>query len=369
MAHRPSSLLLLSLTVWIAIQAIAPQSSPAQPTQLAQASQLDPATAKQLDQLLQDGRQAIKDQQYDRALSFYQQAQNLDPRNAQIQSGIAYVQTQRGDLRAATDSFRQAINLDPKNADYQIGLAYVLATNRDPDGAERAYRQAITLNRKKTDAYLGLGSLYEKQKAYVDALRVYREWLAVQPRAWQAHRALGAVMVQQGKYREALQTLQQAVKLSPGTGEIYADIGVAQIGLGDLQAGSRSLERAAKLSGTPQIYYKLGEVYRALNDDSRAYGAFKRAIELSPTFTEARSRLGQILMERQDYVSAAIIYRQLTDQNPQDAEAFFSLGLALRGRDRIAEAQTVFEQARALFDRQGNQARAKEVKELLKQMR
>lgn len=372
MAHRPQTLLLLGLTAWItATQAISPPPIAAQdaPTLRAQTGQLSPETSQELDRLLQDARQFIQDKQFDSALTLYQQAQALDPRNPQIQSGIAYVHTQRGDLRAAADSFRQAIALAPRNADFQIGLAYVLVNSRDLDGAENAYRQAITLDRKKSDAYLGLGSLYEKQKAYVDALKLYREWLSIQPRAWQAHRAVGAVMVQQGKYREALQTLQQAVKLSPQTGAIYADIGVAQIGLGDLQSGRRSLERAAQLGGTPQIYFKLGEVYRALNDDSRAYGAFKRAVELSPDFSEARSRLGQILMEQQDYVRAAIIYRQLTTQDPQNADAFFNLGLALRGRDRIAEAQSALEQARALFKRQDNPARLREVTELLNQLR
>jgi tetratricopeptide (TPR) repeat protein len=357
-------ILLAALTIAQPLQAQTPSPIAQDPT-----SQLSPEQSKQLDDLLQEGRQALKDQQLDRALNLYQQAQTLDPRNAQIQSGIAYVQVQRGDLRAAADSFRQATALDPRNANYHIGLAYVLANSRDPDGAERAYRQALTLDRKKSDAYLGLGALYEKQKAYVDALRLYREWMAALPRAWQAHRAVGSVMIQQGKYREALQTLQQAVKLSPNTGEIYADIGIAQIGLGDLKAGSLSLERAARLSGTPQTYYKLGEVYRALNDDSRAYGAFKRAVDLNPNFSEARSRLGQILLEQRDFLQAAIIYRQLTDQNPQDGDAFFNLAIALRGRDRLSEAQAALEQARSIFERQGNKTRVQEAKELLKQLR
>jgi Flp pilus assembly protein TadD len=68
-------------------------------------------------------------------------------------------------------------------------------------------------------------------------------------------------------------------------------------------------------------------------------------------------------------LEAIIAYRRLVELAPQDPRAYYNLGLALKERDRIADAIAAVEKARDLYQRQGKNEGAQKAESLLQELK
>ena len=76
------------------------------------------------------------------------------------------------------------------------------------------------------------------------------------------------------------------------------DLAIFYILRGDHQSALRELEGLKRVSRRdPEFYYLEGLVYFGLKEYEKAEASFKRAIELNPNYSEARTSLGGIYLE------------------------------------------------------------------------
>ena len=107
---------------------------------------LHQAENSELDKLLRQARKLVDAQKYQLAIKIYQQAARLDPKNAQIYSGIAYLEALQENFQAAAQFYQQAITIDPHNANFQYGLGYAMAKLENYQAAVTAYERASLLD-------------------------------------------------------------------------------------------------------------------------------------------------------------------------------------------------------------------------------
>lgn len=337
--------------------------------------EIDPSIKPQnpellLKPLLDNAEAALKGRRFDDAVRYYQSAAEYEPDNERIYSALGFAQSQRGDFRASAEAFRRAIALDSENADFYAGLGFALGNLEEYDQASQAYRKAIAQDSKKYDAYVGLGSVLQRQKRFDDAATVYTQLKSLQPRDWRPYEALGTILIQKRKYAEALPLLQQAEGFAPSNGRIQLSKAVAFLGLNRPSEGAAALEKAAVIERTnAQIFFKLGEVYQTMGQGQKAFEAFRTAVRLQPDFLEAQSAIGKLLMAERDYPRAMIVYKQILEKSPKDADAYFNLAIALRARDRVSEAVDALKSAQRFFKEQGNREKLEETEKLLKELR
>jgi len=323
-----------------------------------------------LNALLEQAATAIKAQRYDNAAAVYQEAIPMERDNARLYSGLGYVQAQRGDFKASADAFRQAVSLEQNNADFHSGLGYALANLEDYRAAAQAYRRAIQSDSKKLEAYLGLGTVLRRAEQFDTAIAVYEQYRALKPRDWRPYEAIGTMRIQKRQYDQALAILRQAEQFAPSNANIQVSKAVALLGLNRPSAGVAALERASFIeSNNPTIFLRLGEVYQTLGRDDKARNAYRKAVSLRPDYHEARSRIAKMHMAKQEYEQATEIYQNILKQSPQNADAYYNLGLALRARDRNKEAKAAFQSAERIFKEEGNRERLNETKKLLRGLR
>jgi tetratricopeptide (TPR) repeat protein len=74
----------------------------------------------------------------DKALTFYRKALDVDSSNAAIYSEVGNLYVKSNNLKAAREELQKAVNLDPKNASYRTSLAGVLL---DSDSADAAFSE------------------------------------------------------------------------------------------------------------------------------------------------------------------------------------------------------------------------------------
>jgi tetratricopeptide (TPR) repeat protein len=131
--------------------------------------------------------------------------------------------------------------------------------------------------------------------------------------------------------------------------------------------GWNSPEQLEPRNATLQL--QIAKILQAKGQYNRALQSYQRALFLKADLVEAQVAIGDIYMEKQDYLSAVVAYRQYTAAAPQNPEAYYKLGKALKNRDRNDDARTALEQAKRLYKDQGKQDGVRAVDLLLRELK
>jgi tetratricopeptide (TPR) repeat protein len=94
------------------------------------------------------------------------------------------------------------------------------------------------------------------------------------------------------------------------------------------------------------LYVSLAQVQQAAGDIAGAEGALLEALKYRPDNFDAAFNVGQMYLQQQNFVRAAIWFQKAAAINPRSADAFYQLGRAEEGSYRYFEAEQAY--ARAL---------------------
>ena len=172
------------------------------------------------------------------AAKLYEEALQMNPKNAEAYVGLAVLSAEGFDDKAE-DYLTKAIDLDPKLAEAHEWMADLALANDDTDMAVAEADKAIALESDALDAMSihaaveliadrppdawfakiqainpGYGEAYahvarqlELHYRYEDAVTYYRKAIEVEPRLWSAHSALGIDLMRLGKEDEPYKEL------------------------------------------------------------------------------------------------------------------------------------------------------------------
>src|SRR5205823_13193304 len=103
-----------------------------------------------------------------------------------------------------------------------------------------------------------------------------------------------------------------------------------QYGTAELVLDDVFKREAAKANAN--VFYVYGLVYDHTNRPNEAVAAYKKAVELNPSFASALINLGVHQLQNKQYVEAQQAFERLTQQfHLSDAVTLTSLGSAYRG--------------------------------------
>jgi tetratricopeptide (TPR) repeat protein len=145
-------------------------------------SQGNPEAAK----LAREGAQAGRDQDWDKAVSLFRRATEIDRKNAPNlaaalqQRAAAYFAQQKFDLAMA--DFSEAIKLTPNDPNVYERRAYIEMQVRDYDEALADYSQAIKLRPNEVRYYLLRSYIYETKGDIKNSMADTDKVLELQPK-------------------------------------------------------------------------------------------------------------------------------------------------------------------------------------------
>lgn len=127
--------------------------------------------------------------------------------------------------------------------------------------------------------------------------------------------------------------------------DLLLQLGITQIGNNNYPGALRNFLEAEKLN--PQnaaIQSNLGLVYFLRQKNELSIKHFKRAIELEPTYTEAKNNLARVYIEDSQYQEAEQLLKQvLADLTfPDQNKAYINLGLSYFNQKKYAKARNTF---------------------------
>ena len=257
---------------------------------------------------------------YRKAIDYFQQAIDKDPKYAQAYAGLADSNLQLGSyfVEAITEAKAAAIQaqqLDPSLAEAHVALGHIkLWLDWDWPGAEREFKQGISLNGSSAIAhnqyamYLALSgkapdAIAEAKRAqdldplspiinsdlgwyqiyggqYADAIAQFRKTLEFDPTSVAAHEGLGIAFSLQKQHDDAIGELKKALDLSENSPVILGHLGAAYARKGDkanADATVRELQAAAARQYVPSS--ALATIAAAEGDKTKALDLLEKAAD------------------------------------------------------------------------------------------
>src|SRR5262249_34617832 len=161
--------------------------------------------AENIEELLQQARQAIEERDWDKAKQIYLQALGFKSDLPDIHYGLATVYFQLRELTSAAHHFKEVTRLDPLRAGAYVNLGAVLNLLNQHDEAISALRRGIQIDVNRVVGYYNLGLVHRRKGQLDMAIQAYREAIRLNPRMADAHLNLANVYYDKGMLRQAIQ--------------------------------------------------------------------------------------------------------------------------------------------------------------------
>ncbi len=202
----------------------------------------------------------------------------------------------------ALAAYQQAETLQPKQAEPHLSAGQLLEQENKYSDAEQEYKQALALDSRSTDAVMGLANIYMRGRRFPEAEEYLRKLLAVNLESAPVHIQLGRVLAAEGKTDGAILELQAGLKLAPGDDVAQRDLADVYVAAGknDLaETAYRGLSAAQP--NDADLHRRLGQALLRQKKFPEAQQEFLSAVKLKPDLGEAYGDLAFAAGENKNY--------------------------------------------------------------------
>jgi tetratricopeptide (TPR) repeat protein len=235
--------------------------------------------------LLTQGNAYCALEQYEEALTCFDQALEQNPTFAKALNNRGLVQKSLGLHREAFKSYAEAITIDPQYADAFNNLGILLMELENLDQAVQCFDAAISLSPSEAQPYNNLGN------------------------------ALNALE----KFNEALLSFDKAISLKPDYAEAYCNRASALEGLKRLEDAIESCEIAIELNGQLAVAHnKLAVMRKEQGQWQTALDVLDRALALKPDYSQAVINKGNVLSLMGRFEDARACFDRVLLESPDD---------------------------------------------------
>jgi tetratricopeptide (TPR) repeat protein len=264
-----------------------------------------------------------------------------NPRTAADYARRGFERESRGDLEGAISDYDHAIDLDPKNPQTFYWRAVARQTKGDWDDAFADYNALLALRPDDADAYSNRGFVRQTRGDLDGALADYSEALARNPKIAVAFYNIGLIKVRRGDLDGGIDAYNHALDLNPNLTRAYYNRGKAKAAEGNLDGAIADYTQALTLD--PEIataYLERGVARQTKGDSDGALGDYSQALEHDSNMAAAYYNRGYIELLRGDLDAAIGDSTHAISLDPGDAKAFFNRGLAELGQADFQTAET-----------------------------
>lgn len=187
---------------------------------------------------------------YDRAVSDYEQAVKLDPKNAEAYFGLGSKHYLQGDYDRAISNLDRAVELKTPREDlYLTYRGYAYHARGQFDLAVADYSRVIKLHSDDANAFLHRSIAYNAKGNYDRALDDCHQAIKLSrtSEATEGHNSCGDAHFHKGEFASAIDNYNQALTLWGEYPQALYGRGVAKMRNGDLPGGQADIDAARKL--------------------------------------------------------------------------------------------------------------------------
>ena len=227
------------------------------------------------------GNLCLKINRNDEAMIAFQKAVEHNPQDAVAWNGLGDVYSALGYKDEAVAAYRKAIEHAPILHHPWNGLGDVYASMGRVEDAEAAYRKAIELNKNFVTSWRRLAYLFEKHDRNRDAVKAYQQSLRINPKNVSVWNDYGCLCLKLNKQDDAIDAFSKVIELDRSFGWAYSNLGLAYAQRNEMRESipfhKKALEFLTSDVEKADIWNRLAEVYRSLDDYDNAVQAYRNA--------------------------------------------------------------------------------------------
>jgi arylsulfatase A-like enzyme/Flp pilus assembly protein TadD len=168
-----------------------------------------------------------------------------------------------------------------------------------------------------------------------EALSTFLSILQTRPDFISARTSAATILLTRGRASEAVRLLREAPADQADSGELLAKLGAALRETGDLKAAAAAFERAQRADNqNPELLNDLAVTYAGLGRTADARRLFKVLLERAPASATTWFNLGLFELQNGGQADAVVAFRRAVEIEPSYGDAWYALGSALVDTDR-----------------------------------
>ena len=306
--------------------AAAPQTSPAQTGDRAQAYFHDALASVYEDEAVAQGQQEYAN----RAIEEYKLALNADPTSAQLANALADLYFRiPGHIADAENTARNLLKTSPDDvaAHKLLGRIYLRRLGEGQNAGASSSSENETLNR---------------------AIAEFEKIVALQPRSVEDRMVLGQLYTVKHDQKKAEEQFKTAQQIEPDSEDVILNMARLYVDSGDLQHAAKVIADVPVNDRTPKMEFTLGAVYDQLKQPKNAIEAYKRAADMQPGDPRTLDALAAALMANGQLEDALKQYRQMAAADSENAEPLVHIADILSRQGKYEDALTTIRKARKL---------------------
>ena len=232
--------------------------------------------------------------------------------------------TDAGRHAEAIELYRGFLAKDPSGnpaAYYYLGKS--LFESGDDGGAEQAFKKGLELQAGMKGAHFYLGNIYLKQERAAEAAAEYEKEAEISPDLDAVFFNLGQAYDKMGEEDKALAAFERAVTINPQKSEALMQMAAIYEKKKDTAKAEEMYQKVIAIDpkNASISFFNIGAHARNENRNKEAVQAFRKAIEIDPTYAVAHRELGYALMGTQDFAGALKQFQEYIRLNPKAPDA------------------------------------------------
>ena len=221
--------------------------------------------------------------------------------------------------------------------DFEKGISYY--KQGQYDNAIEEFEKIVERTPDYESGHRILGDSYRRLKNYPKAITAFQNALRLKDNNYATYYGLALCFYNSGRYRDTAATLlrgERHARSPQDQYQLYHTRGSSYYNLKDFERAVSDLRRATSIQrGNHSDALQLGISLYHLGNLAEAESQLNTALALNPQVTQAQDYLSRLqflrgiaAIEAQKYKEAAEILSAYVGGNPEDADAWFNLGLS-----------------------------------------
>ena len=265
-----------------------------------------------------------------RALEYFNQVLQQDPRRPDIYKSIGWFFMNKGQYEQAIGYWQKALEIDPEipGAHHDIALA-LMGQNKQNQAIEELEKD-VRISPRSSSSYFLLGQLYLQQKEYEKARNNYEKAIEIQPNnpnAYYGLFTLSARLKQQDKAKEYMAMFK---KLKAEDMDALKRVNETVNDLADMRKGAA------------ETYLLAGKMYQAGGNLHKAEELLKKGTTLDPNNILCMGKLASLYITTNRITDAIQQYRKISQVDPKDPLCHLNIGILSIRLKQLGEAEKSF---------------------------
>lgn len=189
-----------------------------------------------------------------KALEHYQEAIQINPKDARSYHASARIFLYTGQIEQAIFQAQKAAQLNTQYIDEYHKLGTILYNSNYIEEARSVFQNALQIDAHHPHndlVYFNLGGMYQNEGKIQDAIQAYQKASDLHTDIVEVYQNLGTLYLQQQKWLEAISALTQATKRDASQAQPWQKLGYALTQTGQQEAAQSAYQNAKRAQSTP----------------------------------------------------------------------------------------------------------------------